>query len=167
MTTETAGPPKAGPPPATRSRGLAVLVGAAGAAVVLGGLLGLVGALTSGSPAAYAALAGTGFVVAILAFGSVAVDVVATVLPAASLLFAMLTYTLQVVLMALVFVALTRSGVLDDTLDREWFAGAIIAGTLCWLVAQIALATRVRIPVYDLPDPAPREGAGAAAEGSV
>jgi ATP synthase protein I len=162
MTTETAGSQ-----PATRPRGLAALVGAAGAAVAVGLALGLVGALTTGSAAAYAALAGTGFAVAIFAFGSFTVHVVSTAMPAASLLFALVTYTLQVALMALVFVALSRSGALDDTLDREWFAGAIIAVTACWLVAQILLATRARIPVYDLPDEGAQEGARAGAEGGV
>jgi ATP synthase protein I len=167
MTTETAGSPEAGTGTVTRPRGVAALAGAAAVAVTVGLALALVGSLTTGSAAAYAALAGTGFAVAIFAFGSFTVHVVSTVMPAASLLFAMLTYTLQVGLMALVFVALSRSGALDGTLDREWFAGAIITATLCWLVAQILLATRARIPVFDLPEEAAREGAGAAAEGGV
>ena len=103
-----------------------------------------------GSDAALGALAGTGFVVAVFAFGSFAVQAVAQVMPAASLLFALLTYTLQVVVMALVFAALTDSGVLDGALDRHWFAGTIIAGAAGWLVGQVVLTTRARIPVYDL-----------------
>jgi ATP synthase protein I len=158
MTTETAGTQRI-----PRSRGVAALVGAAAAALVAGLVVSLVGALTSGEAAAYGALVGTGFVVAIFAFGSFAVNVVATVMPAASLLFAMVTYTLQVVLMALVFVALNRSGALDGTLDREWLAGAVIAGAGCWMVGQIVAATRARIPVYDLPD----DRAGASVEGGA
>lgn len=148
MTTETAGTPAPGTRP---------LVGAAGAALAVGLLVSVLGAVTHGSAAAYAALVGTGFVVAIFAFGSFAVHVVATLMPAASLLFAMVTYTLQVVLMALVFAALNRSGALDETLDREWLGGAIIAGAACWLVVQVVVATRVRIPVYDLPESAAQQ----------
>lgn len=162
MTTETAGTQ-----PVTRTRGLTALVGAAGAALAVGLLVSLVGALTSGSAAAYGALVGTAIVVGICSSGSFAVNYVATVMPAASLLFAMLTYTLQVVLMALVFVGLSRSGALDRTLDREWLAGAIIAAVACWLVGQIVLATRARIPVYDLPDVGTADGARTGVEGSV
>lgn len=157
MTTETAGTQEAGP--VTRSAGVTALVGATVAALVAGLVVSLVGALASGEPAAYGALVGTGFVVAIFAFGAFGVNVVATVMPAASLLFAMVTYTLQVVLMALVFVALSRSGALDSTLDREWLAGAVIAGAACWLLGQIVGATRARIPVYDLPSGAAATGA--------
>lgn len=148
MTTET--PRQTDTTSVARSRGTGVLAGSAGVTLVVGVAISMVGALTGGSAAAYGALVGTAIAVGILSFGSFAVNVVASVLPAASLLFAMMTYTLQVVLMALVFVALSNSGALDDSLDREWLAGAIIAGTLCWLVGQIVLATRVRIPVYDL-----------------
>jgi ATP synthase protein I len=71
-------------------------------------------------------------------------------MPAASLLVALLTYTLQVLAMGLAFAAISRSGALDESLDRAWLAAAVIAGTAGWLVLQIVLATRVRIPVYEL-----------------
>jgi ATP synthase protein I len=54
--------------------------------------------------------------------------------------------------MGLVFVALSRSGLLDETLDRAWLAGVVIAGTLVWVVSQIALTMRTRIAIYDLPE---------------
>jgi hypothetical protein len=145
MTTETPGS-------STRHRGSRALVGAALAAVAVGLSLAVIGALAGGSPAAYGALAGTGFVVAVFGLGTAAVHVVAQALPEASLLVALLTYTLQIVLMALVFVALQGSGLLDETLDRAWFGFAVIAGAACWLIGQIALATRARIPAYDLTD---------------
>ena len=118
--------------------------------VVAGLVAALVGALVSGSDAAAGALAGTVFVVAVFAFGSFAVLAVAQAMPTFSLLFALLTYTLQVVVMGLVFVALTASDVFDGTLDRHWFAGTIIGGAAGWLVGQVVLTTRARIPVYDL-----------------
>ena len=77
----------------------------------------------------------------------------------ATLVIALLTYTLQVVAMALAFAALQRSGLLDDALDRGWLAGTVIVGTFGWLVAQIVLATRARIPVYELEGDRPQAGA--------
>ncbi len=40
-----------------------------------------------------------------------------------------MTYTLQVVLLAALFLGLSDSGLLDESLDRRWLAGTIIAGT--------------------------------------
>ena len=134
----------------TRSNGSRVLLGATGGSLGAGLVLTAVGALAAGSPGALGALVGTALVVIVFAGGSFAVNEVAHVLPAAALLVALLTYTLQVVAMALVFVALSGSGLLDDTLARGWLAGAVIAGTAGWLVLQLALATRQRIPAYDL-----------------
>jgi len=134
-----------------RSSGTRVLAGAGLAALGLGVGATLVGALVDGSAAAYGALVGTVLVLAVLGFGSSVVNTVTGLMPAASLMVALLTYTLQVVLMGLVFAALSGSGLLDDTLDREWLAGVVIAGTFVWLSAQVVLTTRMRIPVYDLP----------------
>jgi hypothetical protein len=110
--------------------------------------LAAVGALVSGSPAAYGALVGTAISVGVFAFGAFAVDAVARLLPAASLLFAMVTYTFQVLLMALAFVVVNRSGLLDDELDRAWLGGAIIAGAFVWMGVQIRVATTARIPAF-------------------
>lgn len=148
MTTESARAP--------RDTGSRALVRAAAVSTVLGLLLAVVAALTGGSAAALGALVGTVLVVSVFAFGSLAVNLVATVMPAAALMVALLTYTLQVVVMGLAFVALNGSGLLDDQIDRAWLAGTVIAGTLAWLVAHIVLATTRRIPVYDL---TPRAGA--------
>ncbi len=145
MTTETARRAPGAP-----SGAWGPLLAAAGLALVCGLLATLLGAVLTGSGAAFGALAGTGFVLAVFAFGSFAVQAVAQLMPAASLLFALLTYTLQVALMALVFVALTRSGALDGPLDREWFAGTIIVGAMGWILGQVVLTTRARIPAYDL-----------------
>lgn len=153
------------PRPAPRIRGTAVLVRTAGATLLLGLLAILLGALVSGSAAAYGALVGTVLVVGIFGFGTFTVNAVAALMPTASLLVAVMTYTLQVVVMALAFIALAGSGALDETIDRAWLGGTVIAGTMVWLVVQIVLATHSRIPVYDisLPEvdqtPTPGEGA--------
>lgn len=135
----------------TPDSGLPMLLSAAVAALVAGALVVAIGAIASGAPAAYGALAGTFIVVGVFGFGAFTVNLVARVLPAAALLVAMLTYTLQVVLMAVIFLALTRSGLLDDALDRQWLAAAVITGTLVWLIAQIVATMRARIPAYQLP----------------
>lgn len=134
----------------TRNQGSRVLLGATAGSLLAGLGLAAVGTLVAGSPAAYGALVGTALVVLVFAGGSFAVNEVARILPAASLLVALLTYTLQVVLMAVVFAALSRSGALDESLARAWLGGAVIAGTVGWILLQVVLATRVRIPVYEL-----------------
>lgn len=143
----------------TRSTGSGVLLGATAGSLGAGLALAAVGALVAGSAAVYGALVGTALVVLVFAGGSFAVNEVARILPAASLLVALLTYTLQVVVMAVFFAALSRSGALDETLGRAWLGGAVIAGTAGWILLQVVLATRVRIPTYEL-RPA---GAGSAA----
>ncbi len=138
-------------------RGLSPLVVAAAVTVLLGGALALVGSLVEGSAAAYGALIGTAIAVGVFAFGTFAVDAVAKVMPVASLLIALLTYGFQVILLALVFVAFDRSGLLDSELDRGWLGGAIVLGALVWSAAQIRATATARIPVYDTPAGPPAE----------
>jgi ATP synthase protein I len=137
---------------ASRRTGSSVLARAALASMALGVVAVVTGALSVGSSAAYGAAIGALLVVGVFGFGSFVVNTVAALMPTAALLVAMLTYTLQVVAMGLVFVALSRSGLLDETLDRAWLAGVVIAGTLVWVVSQIALTMRTRIAIYDLPE---------------
>lgn len=133
-----------------RDSGVAVLVGAALTTLVVGLLGILLGGLTGGRQAAYGALAGASIAFVIFSLGAFVVNAVAGLVPAAALLVALLTYTLQVLLLAFVFVALSDSGLLDETLDAHWLAGMIIAGTFVWTGAQLLLTTRRRIPAYDL-----------------
>lgn len=146
--------------------GTAVLVRTTAAATVLGLAASALGALVSGSAAAYGALVGTVLVVGVFSFGTFTVNAVAAVLPTASLLVAVMTYTLQVVAMALAFAVLSGSGALDETLDRVWLGGTVIAGTVVWLVVQIVLSTSRRIPIYDVELPASDEATVASTEGA-
>jgi ATP synthase protein I len=125
---------------------------ALGATLVLGVAATVLGAVTGGAAAALGAVIGTVMVCVFFATGAYVLDVVAALAPAASLLVALLTYTLKVVLIGLVFVALNRSGLLEDSVDARWLGGTVIAGTLTWLAAQVVASTRVRIPVYELGD---------------
>ena len=113
--------------------------------------VGVLAAVVSGGDAAVAALVG-GFIAAVVLFtGTVLVNLVASLMPAAALLVALLTYVLQVALLALVFVALSGSALVDDKASRTWLGAAVIAATLAWLAAQVVVAGRARIPAYDLP----------------
>ena len=148
----------------TRHQGPRVLLAATAGSLAVGLASAGIGALVAGSPAAVGALIGTALVVLVFAGGSFAVDEVARVMPSAALLVALLTYTLQVLAMGLAFVAISRSGILDQTADRGWLAGAEIAGTAGWVVLQVALATRQRIPAYDLRPTGPRPTTARAGE---
>ena len=133
------------------------LVFAAGVTMVVGVLVVVLAALTGGEPALYGALVGTGIALVVFSFGAFAVDAVARLMPVASLLVAMLTYTMQVLLMLVVFVGLNRAGVLDDSLDREWLGGSIIIAVLAWTFAQLTASAKARILAYELPSETPGE----------
>jgi ATP synthase protein I len=122
-------------------------------ATVVGLVLAGVAGAVSGRPGFVGALIGLAVVVLTLAFGSVIVRAVTSAAPSASLLVALLTYTLTVLALALVFVALTRSVTMGEIVHREWVGGSLIACTLTWTVAAVVCSFRVRQPVYDLPAP--------------
>ena len=83
-------------------------------------------------------------------------NLVASVMPAASFVVALLTYAAQTLTGLVGIVVLRRSGLLEDgTLAPGWVAAAVVLATLAWCAGQIVALKRVRIPVYTLP------GAGA------
>lgn len=158
----------AGPGPAVVGRGVRVpLVAGLAATLLIGIAAAVVGGLVTGSAAALGAVAGAALVCLFFGAGAVVVAAVARVAPAASLLIALLTYTLNVVLVAVVFLALSRSGALDSAIDPQWLGGTVIGGTLVWLAAQVVASMRTRIPAYDLPaDTGARAGAEGPREGA-
>jgi hypothetical protein len=108
-----------------------VLRTAALVAVLLVAVLGA--AVLVDRSAAYGAAVGAAVVLGVFGGGSVAVSVVARALPGASLLFALLTYTLQVVVLLVIFAGLDDAGMLGTRIDRQWLSGTVIAGTLAWI----------------------------------
>ena len=100
----------------------------------------LVGGLVEGSAAAWGVVAGT------------------------TLLVALLTYTMQVAVLALVFLALQRSGALEDAVDRRWLGVTVILGTLAWTALLVRGATTQRIPLYHTPE-GPEKSSGGPPEG--
>lgn len=122
---------------------------AATIALLVGLSMSALGALLSGSEAALGALLGTLVSVAVLFGGSIAVDLVAGALPSASLLVALLTYSLQLVILGVFFLAVQRSAEMQGEIERAWIGFAVIAVTVAWMVAQILLTARRRIPAFE------------------
>lgn len=135
----------------TPLRGTSDLLRAGAVALLIVLVVAIVGFVAVGGEAGAGAL--TGGLVALVVFlsGSLAVNTVAGIMPRLSLLFALSTYVLQLLALGLFFTVVNGSGLLDGTLDRAWLGGTIIAVTATWLVVQVVLAGRARIPVYDLP----------------
>jgi len=130
---------------------VSVLTGLGGA--VLGLAAATVGFLSSGTGAAYGALLGAGLAVGIFVAGALAVYVATRVLPAISLVVAMLTYACQVILALMVFQGLTRTRWLEDgTVSGAWLGGVLAACALLWVGVQVRVAATARVPLYDLPD---------------
>jgi hypothetical protein len=140
MTTES----KTGP-----RTGLSPLVGALAAGAVSVVLLVVVAALASGRPGVVGVAVGGVLTLVVFTLGVAAVGFVARLLPGASLLVALLTYVLQLLVLALVVAAIDRADVDAEALSRGWFAAAVIVVTLTWVVGQLVAATRQRIPLYD------------------
>jgi drug/metabolite transporter (DMT)-like permease len=131
-------------------RGVSPLLGAASAGLVLVVLAVVLAGGLGGRPSPIGAAAGGVLALVVFATGTAVVQTVARAMPSASLLVALMTYTLQVVLMGAVAMVLARSGLVGDELSRGWFAGAVIGVTLTWMMVQVWLVGRQRIPVYDL-----------------
>ncbi len=149
----TTAPPGRGQPRGT-PRVLAVAGVSVAAAVVA---VAIVGGLTTDSAAARGALVGGAIALGFFLFGSAVVGAATRIVPEAALLMAVMTYTLQVALVALVFAVLSNSGVVGTSLTPGWIAAGVIVATIAWTVGQLVATARARIPVYDieLPDAVP------------
>ncbi len=146
MTTES----KTGP-----RNGLSPLLGALASGAVMVVVLVVVAALASGRPGVVGAASGGVLALAVFTLGVAVVGFVARFLPSASLLVALMTYVLQLLVLALVVAAIDGADLGAETLSRGWFAAAVIAVTLAWVVGQVVAATRQRIPVYDTSSSSP------------
>jgi hypothetical protein len=54
----------------------------------------------------------------------------------------MLTYLLQVAVLGLVLVGLSRSGATEHDVDVRWLGGTVIVGALAWSAALVVDALR-------------------------
>ncbi len=144
---------------ALRATGAATLLGAAGWCLGAAVVLGLVALLADGLPAAYAGLFGAVLVLVLFIWGAFVVDVVATVLPSATVLAALVTYGAQIATTAVALILVDRRELFLD--ERPWLAAGVVVGVLAWVSAQIVLTVRRRIPIYDLPEVPVPERSGA------
>ena len=135
---------------ATRHSGVRVLLTGAAVTVGLGLAAAVAGWLLSGSAAGLGVLVGVLLIVLVATGGTFLVNAVAGALPTASMLVALLTYTLQLLALLLAFIWLERSGLLGSTLDRTWLGGAVVGGTVLWLGTLVRQVLQARIPAYDL-----------------
>lgn len=134
----------------TRESGVTLLLGGAAVMVVLAAVAALLGWLVAGPAAGLGVLVGTALVLLVCTSGGLVVDAVTRLAPAASLLVALLTYTLQLLVLLVAFVGLEGSGLLGSEVDRSWLGGAVVAATLVWVATQVTQAFRARVPAYDL-----------------
>ncbi len=146
MTTESKPGPRTGVTPL-----LAAVAAGAGAVLVLV----VAAALVEGRAAVVGAASGGVLTLVVFASGIAIVGTVARLVPAASLMVALLTYALQLLVLALCITAIDRAGVGEETLARGWFAAGVIAVTMLWMAGQVVAATRQRIPVYQAVPAAP------------
>lgn len=144
-------------------RGLSPLLGATAASLLVGALLVLVAALLSGAPAARGALAGALVAVLTFGWGTSVVSAVSRVMPSASMLVALLTYALQLVLMGACVKILMDASDGGAYLAHGWLAAGVVALALTWMAAQVWCTTRTRTLAYDLTSAAERRGTEAGA----
>lgn len=129
-------------------------------------VLAVLAGVLSDSSAVAGVLVGAALVCGFFGLGAVVLIWVTKVSPAASLLVGLMTYTLQVVGLALVFAGLESSGRLESGIDGRWLGGTVIVGTVVWLAIQVTLSMRGRQPYFDLPsEQGPSEGPAPAPEG--
>lgn len=138
--------------PRERAPRLLLVVASCVVAVVLAS--GLVGVSVDGSVGGLGALMGGAGTLGFLVLGWVLVVVGTRLAPQAAVLVALMTFVLQVALVALVFTALSSSEAVGASLSSGWLATGVIAAAVAWILGQLFATARARIPVYDvaLPD---------------
>ncbi len=130
--------------------GVSPLLGAAAAGAFSTALLSLAGWFGGQSAGLWGALSGGSLALVVLLASTTVVNAAAGIMPGASLMVALLTFFLQVMLLAVIAAALSGSAIGDDQTGRGWFAAGLMTVTLVWLGAHTWLYTRLRIPAYDL-----------------
>jgi ATP synthase protein I len=104
-----------------------------------------------GSATALGLVAGGALALLLLVTGTLVVAVAASVDPRLSLLVAVTTFALHVVLAGVVFYAVTGAPGARGTFSVPALAVGLLVVAFAWTVAQVVALARARIPVYDLP----------------
>ena len=117
------------------------------------GLLACGLALTTGTRAALIGAA-LGFAAAVIFFSvGQAVEVVACELePVQGLGVVLASYAVRVVGIGAGLWFVTSHPQLGPATDRNWLAGAVIATVLAWTTGVVVVASRQRVPIYDIHD---------------
>jgi ATP synthase protein I len=127
--------PRSVPPPSLRVPGLSQ---ALLATALVGVVMAVAAGLTGGRAEVLGTAVGVALVCGFFLFGAFNTSLAAAYAPRASMLVALLTYTVQVVGLALVLVAISESETAEDALDVRWLGGTVIVGTLVWTGALVA-----------------------------
>ncbi len=122
--------------------------------VAIGLVLGVAAGVTTGVPGVWGVVVGVVLTCASLGLGSLVLAWVTEVSPAMSLVVALMTYTLQVVLLLAAYVVLQSSAEARDAVAGPWLGGTVIATTVVWLALQVRDLMRSRQPYFDLPSDA-------------
>ncbi|GAA5148921.1 hypothetical protein GCM10023340_23450 [Nocardioides marinquilinus] len=143
----------AGDDPATLLKRAAI--GSLGLTVVLAA----VAALVSGTPGVLGVLAGAVVVLLVFVSGALAVNAMSSRSAEIALMMAMVTYGGQVIAMLALFIGLSASGLLDETISRGWLAVAVVVSALVWSTVQVLLASRARseTPATGVPTDVPTD----------
>jgi len=144
------------PPHGTPSRRAATLPVAA--TVVIGVVLGVVAAVVADSSAVWGVVVGILLTLASLGLGSLVLAWVTEISPGMSLVVALMTYTLQVVLLLTAYVVLSGSEAARDAVSGPWLGTTVIATTVVWLGLQVQALRTSRQPYLEPASPSPREG---------
>lgn len=133
------------------SDGLVVAALAVGAGVLVGAGGAALAGVVAGRPQVLGAVLGVAVMTGFHVFGTVTVTVVASLVPRASLMVAMLTYLLQVGVLALVLAKVQGSEERTASVDVAWCAGTVAVATVAWLGILVVRALRSVPPVDELP----------------
>lgn len=131
-------------------RGVSPLLGSAAAGGVVIAVVALLGWLLADAAGLLGGFVGGTLALVVLFVSTTVVNAVAGIMPGASLLIALLTFFLQVLVLAFVAVALREAAFDRDRFSDGWFAAGVVAVTLGWVATHVWLYTRLRIPAYDL-----------------
>lgn len=140
--------------------GLRWLVPATLSAVVALVVLTVLAAVVGNGPAVAGALIGGVAVLVTSLFAVLSLTMVVWVHSRLALLVAMMTYLLQVMLLALLFVSYQKHEELQDEIARSWLGAGIATAAVAWTVGYLVAAYRDRNDVPSSWD-GPAEQAGA------
>lgn len=113
--------------------------------------MALVAFLFSGADAVSTVVAAGVMTAVVLSLGSWAVHVVSVAMPSASLLVALMTYGLQIVLLTAFMALVSDAPEWGESILPGWFGASVILIVLVWVVLQVVFSVRARVPTYVLP----------------